>query len=96
MFDLPHELRRQQDHGQYNPAAGPTRQVATPGQTPSQHPYGSPVPQNAPNPASMKSPEDWTFLQEFGDSHDPFYELDVELRGLLDAGFNLDQIGVMS
>lgn len=44
----------------------------------------------------MKSPEDWTFLQEFGDSHDPFYELDVELRGLLDAGFNLDQIGVMS
>lgn len=30
-------------------------------------------------------PDDWSFLQSFGDPRDDFYALDVELRGLLDS-----------
>jgi hypothetical protein len=35
----------------------------------------------------MKSPEDWSFLRGFGDESDDFYQLDVQLRGLLDGKF---------
>jgi hypothetical protein len=37
-----------------------------------------------PQPQQQHSPEDWSFLQSFGDATDEFYALDVELRGLLD------------
>lgn len=35
---------------------------------------------------SQPSPEDWAFLREFGDPTDEFYELDMQLRGMLDGG----------
>ena len=34
--------------------------------------------------------EDWGFLRDFGDASDEFFAFDVELRGLLDGGFVLD------
>jgi hypothetical protein len=96
VFDLPPELRGQQDQG--NQDSPSMAQVVTPGQTPSSHPYGSPIPRNdsaPPAPMAAKSPEDWTFLREFGDANDEFYELDVQLRGLLDGGFTMDQISFL-
>lgn len=38
--------------------------------------------------AHIPSPEDWTFLRDFGDPTDEFYELDVQLRVRLDSGFD--------
>jgi hypothetical protein len=32
-------------------------------------------------------PEDWSFLESFGDPTDDFYTLDAEFRGLLDGEF---------
>jgi hypothetical protein len=41
--------------------------------------------------ALTPSPEDWGFLKDFGDAADEFFELDVQLRGLLDSGFDGEQ-----
>lgn len=78
MFDLPHELQGQNSEGQSNQFNHPKRD----------HPYGSPVPRTNATATneSQQSPDDWTFLKEFGDPTDEFYELDVQLRGLLDGG----------
>lgn len=42
---------------------------------------------DVPNPGmnAPMTPEDWTFLREFGDPTDEFYELDMQLRGMLDG-----------
>ncbi|KAH8597383.1 fungal-specific transcription factor domain-containing protein [Bisporella sp. PMI_857] len=77
-FDLNSEL-----HGRLNVA--PT--------APMQSPFGLPTPfsQNQdqkPNGSDgYLSPEDWSFLNEFGDPTDDFYALDTDLRGLLDGEF---------
>jgi hypothetical protein len=39
----------------------------------------------------VPSPDDWGFLRDFGDATDEFFELDVQLRGLLDGGFDPEQ-----
>jgi hypothetical protein len=39
----------------------------------------------------VPTPEDWSFLRDFGDATDEFFELDVQLRGLLDGGFESEQ-----
>lgn len=39
------------------------------------------------------SPEDWSFLRDFGDTTDEFYALDIELIGLLDGGAAPQQSG---
>jgi len=44
----------------------------------------------APSSSLAPSSEDWGFLRDFGDSADEFYEFDVQLRGLLDGGFEPD------
>jgi hypothetical protein len=50
------------------------------------------VPDNGSSSSSLiPSPEDWTFLKDFGDATDEFFELDVQLRGLLDGGFDVEQ-----
>ncbi len=49
------------------------------------------VPDNGSSSSSLvPSPEDWTFLKDFGDATDEFFELDVQLRGLLDGGFDVE------
>ena len=92
MFDLPQELRHQ---GPGNP---PSLKPDTPlTQSNSNQGYMSPHPRIAGNgilsPGQMKSPEDWSFLRDFGDETDDFYELDVQLRGLLDGKFEPETAG---
>jgi hypothetical protein len=90
VFDLPHELRGQQDHTAPGQAAAnlPT----TFSQLKPEHPYGSPMTRLTNEPAvDSSSSEDWTFLKGFGDPTHEFYELDVQLRGLLDGGLDAHQ-----
>jgi hypothetical protein len=49
-----------------------------------------------PSSGLAPSPEDWGFLRDFGDSTDEFYEFDVQLRGLLDGGFESDQLNFLT
>jgi len=56
----------------------------------------SPTPPRIPDNGNLAStlapsPEDWSFLKDFGDATDDFFELDVQLRGLLDGGFDPEQ-----
>jgi hypothetical protein len=56
----------------------------------------SPAPPRIPESGNLSSglvptPEDWGFLRDFGDATDEFFELDVQLRGLLDSGFDSEQ-----
>jgi len=56
----------------------------------------SPAPPRMPEGGNMSSaltpsPEDWSFLKDFGDATDDFFELDVQLRGLLDGGIDAEQ-----
>lgn len=92
MFDLPHDLRGQQDHA--TPNQGPTNELLPVSAPKSEHPYGSPAPRVSNEGARVDSPEDWTFLREFGDPTDEFYELDVQLRGLLDGGLDPQQMNL--
>lgn len=78
MFDLPQHLNEQRPNEGGVSDQQPRWTAVTP------HPAGD-VP---PNKVNMQSPEDWTFLRDFGDPTDEFYELDVQLRGLLDGGFD--------
>jgi len=78
-FDLPKELG---EHLNGQPPSIP------------QTPFGPGPPQTQPGdqkingaPDSLLSPEDWSFLNEFGDPTDEFYTLDTDLRGLLDGEF---------
>jgi hypothetical protein len=90
VYDLPHDLRSQHSH-----ATQPLGNSATVlNQPKSEHPYGSPAPRVASEtPAQQNySPEDWTFLRDFGDPRDDFYELDEQLRGLLDGGLDPQQM----
>ncbi|KUJ08652.1 uncharacterized protein LY89DRAFT_599174 [Mollisia scopiformis] len=84
MFDLPKHLDDQWPNN--------TTEQPQP-QTTDQQPRWTAVPQHAAGDvpisnAPTQSPEDWTFLRDFGDPTDEFYELDVQLRGLLDGGFD--------
>jgi hypothetical protein len=84
MYDLPRELQ-QPPPGQV-PIMSHSQVEQQIGQAP-------PFPRMAANGKMDKDhagPEDWTFLRSFGDSNDDFYSLDVELRGLLDSGIEVD------
>lgn len=66
-----------------------------PPQSPSQRVLPAPprvVGVGTPSSSLVPSPQDWGFLRDFGDSTDEFYEFDVQLRGLLDSGFEPDQL----
>lgn len=75
-----------------------TSQEPLPTQTPRTVPEwgaGAPLPPAPLRDGSLvPTPEDWGFLRDFGDASDEFFELDVQLRGLLDGGFESEGVGV--
>lgn len=76
MFDLPKDLdvQRPSNPGNFDQQPGWTAVTSqSAGEMPSSN-------------TQTQSPQDWTFLRGFGDPTDEFYELDVQLRGLLDGG----------
>ncbi|KAK0124159.1 hypothetical protein ONS95_009142 [Cadophora gregata] len=102
MFDLPQELRALNSS---NPRAlrSPTPEGSHSSQ---RYPSGTATPAlPAPGPnlsngshttaveqVPQFSTEDWGFLRDFGDASDEFFAFDVQLRGLLDGGFGLENI----
>ncbi|CZR69825.1 related to CHA4-transcription factor [Phialocephala subalpina] len=92
MFDLPHHLSDQRPNNQVPGTSNDQPQTPQPGPQSSwtavSHHPASEASTSAPHTAATQSPDDWTFLRDFGDPTDEFYELDVQLRGLLDGGFD--------
>ncbi|KAE8451460.1 hypothetical protein EG329_004089 [Mollisiaceae sp. DMI_Dod_QoI] len=86
MFDLPQHLNDQ--HANNQTQGDPARPTQTPQSDQPRWTAVSQKPTGIVPPSNTQSPEDWTFLRDFGDPTDEFYELDVQLRGLLDEGFD--------
>lgn len=90
VYDLPQELRSQQDRFNGGPSPSYARKE--------EHSYGSPAPRAMMDARGVdgnsmpETPDDWTFLREFGDPTDEFYELDMQLRGMLDGGMVAPQV----
>jgi hypothetical protein len=78
VFDLPQHLNANRPSEPESSDQQPRWTAVT------SHPAG----EVSANNTHTQSPEDWTFLRDFGDPTDEFYELDVQLRGLLDGGFD--------
>ncbi|KAE9368168.1 hypothetical protein N431DRAFT_428056 [Stipitochalara longipes BDJ] len=92
MFDMPRNSQEPLPTPRTVPEWRPGTPLApqVPGQT------LSPAPPRLPDAGNISSvltpsPEDWSFLKDFGDATDEFFELDVQLRGLLDGGFDQEQ-----
>lgn len=92
VFDLPRNSQEPLQTPRTVPEWRPGTPLAPqpPGQT------LSPAPPRMPDNGNLSStlvpsPDDWGFLRDFGDATDEFFELDVQLRGLLDGGFDPEQ-----
>ncbi|KAK2627405.1 hypothetical protein QTJ16_003371 [Diplocarpon rosae] len=87
MFDLPPDLRNLNTHRVLrspSPEAKSEKLSVPPATDGHQLSHGT---------GNEQSPEDWGFLRDFGDATDEFFELDVQLLGLLDGGVRLDHMG---
>jgi hypothetical protein len=80
--------RPQVTHNSSQPPATPSNQTFSPAPS---HVIGT-----GSSSSLVPSPQDWGFLRDFGDSTDEFYELDVQLRGLLDGGFESEQLSFLT
>lgn len=89
MFDLPQDLRTLNTP---RPIRSPTPEA---GSASSKAYSAAATPTNGQGTAGEQSPEDWGFLRDFGDAGDEFFELDVQLRGLLEKNFDFE-LGNMS
>ncbi len=88
VFDLPQDLQSMSNNSKLlhspSPEAGANQTYSSAIPAPATNGYKSVL--------NEQSPEDWGFLRDFGDAGDEFFELDVQLRGLLDGGFGLDNM----
>ncbi|KAL2060119.1 hypothetical protein VTL71DRAFT_9941 [Oculimacula yallundae] len=103
MYDLPQELRSQNNSSSIaldSPTPEATHQnprypsvATTPTSTaaPAQDSVGYQPPAMEQQMPQMAN-EDWGFLRDFGDASDEFFAFDVQLRGLLDNGYGLNNI----
>ncbi|OWO98541.1 transcription factor Cys [Marssonina coronariae] len=88
MFDLPPDLRNLNTHNRVLRSPSPEEKSGKLSALPASDGH-----QSSHGTETEQSPENWGFLRDFGDATDEFFELDVQLLGLLDGGIRLDHVG---
>ncbi|KAH7318942.1 fungal-specific transcription factor domain-containing protein [Rhexocercosporidium sp. MPI-PUGE-AT-0058] len=97
MFDLPQELQvpnnsKPRTLRSPTPEGSQGQRYLSGTTTPAPAPISNGIHSSTMEQIPQMPTEDWGFLRDFGDASDEFFAFDVELRGLLDGGYGLDNI----